>query len=69
MWSWSAKHLLYVYKTFFKKGYPFSDQALVDAANRKNPDSATQSLIAYLLQFRGELLRSAETTIEVALTE
>lgn len=61
-WTWSAKHLLHVYQTFFKSGYPFSDQALVDTARRLNPDPSTRSLVDHLLQFRGELLYARHRT-------
>lgn len=53
-WSLSAQRLLHVYKTFFKSGYPFSNQALVDTAKRLNQDELLQSLIAYLQKCHGK---------------
>ncbi|KAE8451782.1 hypothetical protein EG329_002622 [Mollisiaceae sp. DMI_Dod_QoI] len=69
-WSWSAKHLLHVYKTYFKGRCPFFDSELVATARRSHPTGATRALIEYIFQKKGKFKQRAiyQNTPKVATT-
>ncbi|KAF1990069.1 hypothetical protein K402DRAFT_247362 [Aulographum hederae CBS 113979] len=54
-WRWSAQHLLFIYKTYFNRGYPFSDRSLLDVCNQLDEDESIKTLVAYLVHHHGSL--------------